>query len=701
MTVLSPDCWTLALAAVMAILASYVTLTLALRVSTDSSRGWGCRVLCNSLVLGFGFWVANYVELLSIWPPSWPSVGLYGLIVPFVVAAASHGCALLFLARREPEPSGIVGSAFALAAGIGAIHGATLDELPGHMAMHGEARSVCTAFVFAFAVFSTAIWVWFRLRYGRSWQTSAARIAVVLAGAIAILGTNALVLINSSRAIGSCCQHPWLTGRLLAGGATAAGCAVLAVALVIAIYSAKLNQRASCHARDLAEVHARLQYLATHDPLTGLPNRHRFNDRVAESLRDSKPRGRAVAIAVLDIDRFSAINHSLGRGVGDWMLTELSRRIRAAIPNADTLARLGGDEFAILINNVAGRMEAQSVTAAVLSSFEPPFVVNGIEVQVRPSIGASVWPDDGQRGDDLLAHAEAAMTVAKERGGGEVLFFQPGMTDSMQERLALENDLRRAVSAGEFEIYYQPEICTRTGRIASAEALLRWRHPTKGLIGPSSFISLAEETGLMIPLGEWVLRQVCRQARAWQNELGCAVPLAVNLSATQFRHQNLLQVIRSALDDSGLAASALEIELTESALMPNAEEAAGVLKQLRKLGVCVAIDDFGTGYSSLSYLRRFPIDKLKIDRSFIRDLTTSTTDESIVRAIVSLARGVGLQVVAEGIETAEQLEFVTTLGCDQWQGYLCCTPQSAALLEDMLRNRAAPGAGLVAAHSRG
>jgi diguanylate cyclase (GGDEF)-like protein len=691
MTVLSPDCWTLALAAVMAILASYVTLTIALRVSADRSRGWACRALFNSLLLGFGFWVANYVELLSIWPPSWPSVGFSDLIVPFVVAAAGQGCALLFLARREPEPSAIAGSAFALAAGIGAIHGATLDELPGHIAMSSEAYSVCIAFVFAFVVFSTAIWLWFKLRYSRrSWQSSAVRIAAVLAGATAILGTNALALINSSLAIGPCCQHPWLTGRLLAAGATAAGSAALTVALVLAICSAKLAQRASYHARDLAEVHARLQYLATHDLLTGLPNRQKFNDRMAESLGDAKRDGRAVAVAVLDIDRFSAINHSLGRGVGDWMLTELSRRIRAVIPNADTLARLGGDEFAILIDNVMGRAQAQSVTAAVLSSFDTPFLVNGIEVRVRPSIGASVWPEDGRSGDDLLAHAEAAMTVAKQRGGGEVLFFQPGMTDSMQERLALENDLRRALGAGEFEIYYQPEICTRTGRVASVEALLRWRHPTKGLIGPNSFISLAEETGLMIPLGEWVLREVCRQARAWQIELGSSVPLAVNLSATQFRHQNLLQVIRSALDDSGLAASALEIELTESALMPNAEEAAGVLKQLRKLGVCVAIDDFGTGYSSLSYLRRFPINKLKIDRSFIRDLTTSPTDESIVRAIVSLARSVGLQVVAEGIETAEQLEFVTALGCDQWQGYLCCPPESAALLEDMLRNQSTP-----------
>jgi EAL domain-containing protein (putative c-di-GMP-specific phosphodiesterase class I) len=308
-----------------------------------------------------------------------------------------------------------------------------------------------------------------------------------------------------------------------------------------------------------------------------------------------------------------------------------------------------------------------------------------------------VWSDDGRRSDDLLAHAEVAMTIAKERGGGQVLFFRPGMTDSMQERLALENELRRGLAVGEFELYYQPEISVRTARIAAAEALLRWHHPNKGLIGPSSFISLAEETRLMIPLGEWVLREACRQARAWHTELGTSFPVAVNLSATQFRHQNILQMIHSALTDAGLHASFLEIELTESALMTNPEESAGALKQLRKMGVSVAIDDFGTGYSSLSYLRRFPIDKLKIDRSFIRDLTISRTDESIVRAIVSLARSVGLRVVAEGIESIEQLEFVTRLECDQWQGYHCCPPQSAANFEAMLGDRTGTRTGLVAA----
>jgi len=402
---------------------------------------------------------------------------------------------------------------------------------------------------------------------------------------------------------------------------------------------------------------------------------------------------------VLDVDHFRAINHSFGHGIGDWLLTEIARRITAVVPRTTTLARLDGDQFALLIDNVAARLEAQTITSAILADLERPVRGNGVEVDVRSSIGVSVWPDDGRRGDDLLAHAEVAMTTAKERGGHRILFFQAGMTDSMQERLAFENDLRRAMAAGEFELYYQPEISVKTGRVVAAEALLRWRHPTKGIIGPSSFISLAEDTGLIIPLGEWALREACRQAREWQVNLGSSLPLAVNLSAAQFRHQNVLQMIRSALADADLDARALEIELTESALMTNPEESAGVLKQLRRMGVSVAIDDFGTGYSSLSYLRRFSIDKLKIDRSFIRDLTISRTDESIVRAIVSLARGVGLTVVAEGIESVEQLEFVTHLECDQWQGYHCCPPQPAACFEAMLADRTGTRSALVAALS--
>ena len=694
---LTTEVWTLALAACASLLLSSTTLALAVQSSAARSRGGVCILLLSSLALGFGLWSTNFVQVLSVQIPGQSSLGFSSPALTFAIAASACGCALLFLAWREPDTAGITGGAFALAVGIEATHCAAFDELPGEIVTREGSLWVCGSFLLVFVAFLAALWVWLKLRRDLSWKARGARTLTVLAAAMGILGTNAHTLAQSRVLISPCCED--LTSRrgLLMVTVAALGCAVLAVAQVIALFSAALKERGARSARELEEVHARLQYLAAHDSLTGLPNRLRFKDRLTKAIADTERHGRAIAIAVFDLDHFSAINHSLGHGVGDWLLTETARRVTGVISNSTTLARLDGDEFAVLIDNVAARLEAQTVATAILTAFKEPLRVNGVEVSLRSTIGLSVWPDDGRRCDDLLDHAEVAMAIAKERGGGQALFFEAAMTHSLQERLALENDLRRALAAEEFELYYQPEISAKTGKIAAAEALLRWRHPTKGLLAPSSFITLAEETGLMIPLGEWVLREACRQARAWQLELGCTFPVAVNLSATQFRHQNFLQIIHSALTDAGLDARALEIELTESALMTNPEESAGVLKQLRRMGISVAIDDFGTGYSSLSYLRRFPIDKLKIDRSFIRDLTISRTDESIVRAIVSLARSVGLKVVAEGIETAEQLEFVTRLECDQWQGYHCCTPQPAARFEAMLEDRNGTRTGIVAA----
>jgi diguanylate cyclase (GGDEF)-like protein len=691
------EAWALGLGACMAFLLSNTTLALALQCSTPRSRGGACILLLSSLALGFGLWTTNLVQVLAVRLPEQPNVGTSWLLLSFVIATSSQACALIFIACREPDTAGIVGSAFALAIGIEATHCAAFDELPSELVVHESLPWIGGSFLLAFVTCLAALWVWLKLRDDQSWKARGSRCLAALGAAIGVLGTNAHTLAVSPLVFDSCCEG-WATARRLSIVCAAAlGCGVLAVAYAIAVCCNLLRKSANRNARELEEVHARLHYLASHDSLTGLPNRQRFKDRLVRSIADTERHGRAIALAVFDLDHFSAINQSLGHGVGDWLLTEVARRVTGVISPSTTLARLDGDRFAVLIDHVAARLEAQTVASAILQAFHAPLQVNGMDVSLRSAIGVSVWPDDGRRCDDLLDHAEVAMAIAKERGGGQALFFKPGMTHSMHERLALENDLRRALAAGEFELFYQPEISIKTGKIVAAEALLRWRHPVKGLIGPSSFISLAEESGLMIPLGEWALREACRQARSWQLELGSLLPVAVNLSATQFRHQNILQVIHGALADAGLDARALEIELTESALMTNPEESAGVLKQLRRMGVSVAIDDFGTGYSSLSYLRRFPIDKLKIDRSFIRDLATSRTDESIVRAIVSLARSVGLKVVAEGIESSEQLEFVTRLECDQWQGYHCCAPQSAARFEAMLQDKNDTRTGLVAA----
>jgi diguanylate cyclase len=681
------DPWALTLAALMAVLVSHTTLTLSLRIAEVSSRSRTCAVLLSAGLLGFGSWSLNFVQSAPAWLIDRPGGVLSSALLSLAIAVSSQACALYFLARREPDNSSIFGSAFALATGLAISHWTALDELgpaPGK-----GLPLLCATVLAAFLLFTWAMRLWLARRDDRSRRANALRLVGTLAGAAAIIGLNTQSAVNSFSLFAQCCESTGLTGRLLAISVAGLGCALLAVAQVAAMYGRALRERADRYARELDEVHGRLTYLATHDALTGLPNRKRFKDRLLLSIANAHRLGRTLSIAVVDLDNFGAINHSLGHGIGDRLLTDVARRLTATIPASATLARIGGDKFAVL--------HTHAVTSAITAAFEEPLCVDGMDINLRATIGVSTWPEDGRRGDDLLTHAEVAVAVAKKRGGGQVLYFQPGMADSMQERLALENDLRRAITAQEFELFFQPEISIETGKLAAMEALLRWRHPTRGLIGPSSFISLAEETGLIIPIGEWVIREACRQLRGWQIGMGATFPVAVNLSAAQFRHQDILQTIRSALSDAGLHAGALEIELTESVLMTNPEESAEVLKHLRKAGVGVAIDDFGTGYSSLSYLRRFPIDKLKIDRSFIRDLTISRIDESIVHAIVALSHSVGLTVVAEGIESPEQLALVTRLKCQQWQGYHCCPPQPAERIDAMLLERAESRTGLALA----
>jgi len=680
------DGWLAVLAAGIALAASHTTLDVTTRLSASSRRRVLCRTLSGALALGAGLWSLNLVGLLALGTQSWADTDVTILVTAFAVAVLDLMGMLAVFAGSEPSTSRILAGSTAAAAGISATYWTTVAALGPVRPAGGIVRPLILSLTLAFAAFTSAFWLRYRVGPKPSWTGLVGKAAAALLGAAALLLMPLSAWQGASFDFSTLGQGPGAGRQLLGAALGAAGLAILAVTRVAVFYERRLAERTAQCARELEEVHTRLQYLATHDSLTGLPNWLLFKERLAQAVADTGRPERAIAVAVLDLDHFSSLNHSLGHGAGDWLLSEVARRVGSVLRPGDLLARLGSDEFVVFIDSLAARVDAETVTRNILAELREPFSINGADVSVRPSIGVSVWPDDGRRVDDLLAHAEVAMALAKERGG-EVQFFQRGMTDSMQERLALENDLRRGLAAGEFALSFQPVMSAKSGRIITAEALLRWRHPQRGVIGPSSFIPLAEETGLMIPLGEWVIREACRYAAAWQLTHGSQIRIAVNLSATQFRHQNLVEVIRSALATENLDPRCLEIELTESAVMTNPEESVGVLKQLRKMGVTVAVDDFGTGYSSLSYLRRFPIDKLKIDRSFVRDLATSRTDESIVRAIISLAHSVGLQVVAEGVETEEQLTSVRALGCDHWQGYYCCEPQPAEVFGAMLRDQ--------------
>lgn len=454
-----------------------------------------------------------------------------------------------------------------------------------------------------------------------------------------------------------------------------------------------LEQVVSARTQGLVTANKQLRHLATHDALTGLPNRVLMDDRMSQSIMLADGQGEPFAVILLDLDRFKLINDSLGHRAGDELLKEVARRLKNVVREIDTVARMGGDEFVLIVAPGPERDAAQKVARRIIAELQTSVRIAGVEIHTSPSIGIAFYPNDATTVETLLARADAAMYCAKQRGRNNFQCFMPGMDTSTQEKVRLEVDLRVALEQKQFELHYQPKVNTATGVVHGAEALLRWSHPTRGPISPAQFIPIAEESGLIGPIGAWVVREACRQARAWQLEGLAPLRVAVNLSASQFRQGDVVAMIRDALEDAGLEARFLEVELTESVVMSDPEESIAILEQLSTMGVLVSVDDFGTGYSSMSYLRKFPIDKLKIDRGFVNEIMTRPDDASIVRAIISLAHSLRLKVVAEGVESAEQLEFLKTLGCDQYQGFHFSPALPAPQFEALVRSKetVAPG----------
>jgi diguanylate cyclase (GGDEF)-like protein len=442
------------------------------------------------------------------------------------------------------------------------------------------------------------------------------------------------------------------------------------VQLILMRYQRLLHEQE----RARAAQEERIRYQAYHDALTGLPNRASFTEHLEEAMRRAKRAGWPLGVLFLDLDHFKRVNDSLGHDAGDRLLRVAAERIRRAVREADMLFRMGGDEFTVLLEDVRGPEEAAMVAGRVLEGIAEPLQLQHHEISVTASIGIALYPRDDVAGERLLKSADTAMYRAKELGRNRYAFFAREMNERVESQIMIEAALRRALKNEEFVLHYQPRVSAATGRATGAEALLRWRHPEWGLVEPARFVPLLEETGLIVPVGAWVLAEACRQAKGWQAAGLPPLRVSVNLSSRQFRSEALFEAVSEALRASGLAPQLLELELTESLLVENVDHAMGVMGKLKAIGSAISIDDFGTGYSSLGYLKRFPIDSLKIDKSFVRDIATSPKDAAIVKAISALARSLGIGLVAEGVEEPWQVEFLRARHCTEMQGYLFSRP---------------------------
>jgi diguanylate cyclase (GGDEF)-like protein len=428
-----------------------------------------------------------------------------------------------------------------------------------------------------------------------------------------------------------------------------------------------------------------MAHSAHHDFLTGLPNRMLLNDRVGQAIAAARRSMEKVAVLFLDLDGFKHINDSLGHSIGDRLLQSIARRLVDSVRGTDTVSRQGGDEFVVLLSEIESLENAETTVKRLLQVGSEPHAIDQHDLHVTSCIGVSIFPDDGLDAETLIKNADTAMYQAKENGRQSYQFFKPAMNVRAVERQSIEGSLRRALERQEFALHYQPKINLRTGEISGAEALIRWTHPTRGSVSPGQFIPVAEDCGLILQIGNWVLREACQQARIWLDAGLTLGRMGVNISAIEFRNENFLGGVFAILNETGLDPTALELELTESVLMKRPDATSSVLQALRAKGVRVAVDDFGTGYSSLSYLQKFSIDALKIDQSFVRRITTAPGETTIVTAVISMARSLKLRVVAEGVETLKELEFLQAHHCDEAQGYYFSRPVPAGQFARLLQ----------------
>jgi len=661
----------------VAILASYTALDLTGRIATAKGRAVHCWTAGGAFAMGIGVWSMHFIGMLAFKLPIDLGYDLSITLLSLLISILSCGFALWLVSQAQLPAWQLAFGALVMGAGISAMHYTGMAAMRMQPGIDYDPTLFSASLLIAVGASGAALWIAFRLRQHTPYVRLIRVGAAVIMG-VAIVGMHYTGMAAAQFPSGSFCGAAvdGLSGIGLDNLVLITTLAVLSIALLTSILDARLEARTANLAQSLTEANRELTQLALHDTLTGLPNRILLADRIDQAISRVDNEGGCVALMFIDLDGFKPVNDAFGHHMGDQLLREVSLRLREDLRGQDTLARIGGDEFVLLVQ-LSEPDDAMNLAARQVSLIARSFRVAEHDLQISASVGIALYPGNGQSAHELLMNADAAMYHAKGTGKNGYSFFDASMNSNARKQLQLLQDLRNALEQNEFSLHYQPKFDAGNGRPVGAEALLRWEHPTQGMLLPDKFIELAEKTGLIIPIGEWVLNEACRQMREWYVLGYTQWRIAVNLSALQFCHVGLVQSVAKALATHHLPANSLTLEITETTAMSDADASMTVLQELSDMGVDLSIDDFGTGYSSLMYLKRLPANELKIDRGFVRDLERDSDDAAIVSAIVALGQALGLRIVAEGVETGSQQDFLTQLGCDSLQGYLLGHPLPA------------------------
>jgi len=697
----SYDAWLVAASVLIASLASYVALDLTKRVrnrDAQVSLAWG---LGGSLAMGSGIWAMHFVGMMAFTLPIELGYTYAMTALSWAAAVAASGIALRIASHGRLSLLRLGAGSLLMGGGICVMHYtgmAAIDLAPG---IDWNVWRVAASAVIAVTASAAALGIFFWLRsVPARWRPALQLLAAGVMG-LAITGMHYTAMSAAHFPAGAVCLSAGaLGGRGLGGIVILASIVLLSLTLFTSALDGRLRDRTARLAASLKAANAELQSanqslqtLAFQDPLTGLPNRLLFEDRLrhAVSRIDRAGGPRQLAVLFVDLDGFKPVNDSLGHAQGDVVLREAARRLTDAARGSDTVARVGGDEFVLMAEDIAGPGDGTALAERIIRALREPFQIGNQHFGISASVGVAIYPDHGDA-DKLMAMADAAMYAAKRAGGGSFALFEPEMDGHALEQLKLQNDLRHAVERNELSLHYQPKVSARSGSLVGVEALLRWQHPLRGMVGPAVFIPIAERFGLINGLGDWVIEEACRQMAAWRNA-GQRTRVAINLSVHQLRQGDLAARIDAALHRHGVDAADLLCEITESVAMDDVENSRKAFDELVKIGVYLSIDDFGTGHSSLSYLRRLPARQLKIDRSFVNDLEASGNARAVVKGVLDLAHSLGLHVVAEGVETAGQGAILRSMGCDELQGYHFARPMPAVALASWNSARSAQGFG--------